>query len=157
MLARIRRTTIVSNRPVIVAHPHPSESDVLHALATVGAMVALADGAVAEAERDALMSFCAKRGLISGASEAALGRAFDSRVEQLKGPARAKTIRQSLRLLVDHSLALVVIRTAEKVAAADGNVHPGELRALDVIRRVMKAQPPPKRLHRMQRRTTGCA
>lgn len=138
MLAGIQRRKIIGNPPHIVDPLPPSEVEVMHALATVGAMVALADGLVVEAERDVLVTFCAKQEFISGSSQAALRRVFDDSVEQLKGPTLAKVIRHSLRPLVGHSLASVAVRTAEKVAAADGIVHPGELRALDVIRRVMK-------------------
>lgn len=152
MLAGIRRTKILRKPPLIVAHLDPSGVEVMHALATVGALVALADGLLAEVERDSLINFSTTQGFISNASESAVRRVFDDHVEQLKGPACARVVRQSLRPLVGHPLAWVVVQTAEKVAAADGIVHPGELRALDVLRRVMKAHSPPKRLPRLQKR-----
>jgi hypothetical protein len=38
-------------------------------------------------------------------------------------------------------LASIVVRTAERVAAADRKIHPGELRALKLIRLVMMTLP----------------
>ena len=157
MLAGFHRSKLVRNPSSIVAHLQPPEAAVLHALATVGALVALSDGIVAEAERDILIKFSSGQGFVSHESESALGRVFDDRIEQLKEPACSRIVRQSLRPLVGHSLASVVVRTAEKVAAADGIVHPGELRALDVIRRVMKGKTLPKGSLRIQKRATHCA
>lgn len=154
MLAGIHRTQIVGQPLRNVVHLHPPEAEILNALATVGALVALADGFVADAERDVLVEFSTRQGFVSRASESELGRVFDDRVEQLKKPACSRIVRQSLRPLVRHFLASVVVRTAEKVAAADGIVHPGELRALDVIRRVMKVHALPNGSPRIQKRET---
>lgn len=154
MLAGIHRTQIVGQPLRNVVHLLPPEAEILNALATVGALVALADGFVAHAERDVLVEFSAKQGFVSHASESELGRIFDDRVDQLKKPACSPIVRQSLRPLVGHPSASAVVRTAAKVAAADGIVHPGELRALDVIRRVMKAHVPPKGSPRTQKSAT---
>jgi tellurite resistance protein len=39
------------------------------------------------------------------------------------------------------SLASVVVRTAERVAAVDGQIHPGELQALKLIRLFLMTLP----------------
>jgi len=139
MLPGIQRLKAAGVSPFAIDHQYPSDDEVLHALATIGALVALADGLVADAEREALVDFSTKQRLISKASASTLGRVFDDRVEQLQGPACAQIILKSLRPLVGRSAGSAAVRTAAKVAAADGIVHPGELRALDVIRRVIKA------------------
>ena len=157
MLAGTHRTKIVGHLPRRVARLHTPEVSVVHALATVGALVALADGVVAEAERETLTKFSIRQGFVSDEAESTLGRVFDDRVEQLKGPACSRIVRQALRPLVGHSLASIVIRTAEKVAAADGIVHPGELRALDVIRRVLSAHAPPSGSPRIRKRVAHYA
>jgi hypothetical protein len=46
----------------------------------------------------------------------------------------AEVIIENLRPLVGLSLASVVLRTAQRVAAADRQIHPGELQALELIR-----------------------
>jgi hypothetical protein len=48
---------------------------------------------------------------------------------------------EALRPLAGLSLASVVVRTAERVAAADRKIHPGELRALKLIRLIMMTLP----------------
>ena len=49
-----------------------------------------------------------------------------------------------LRPLAGLSLASVVVPTAERVAAADRKIHPGELQALKLIRLIMTAFPEKK-------------
>ena len=52
---------------------------------------------------------------------------------------------EALRPLAGLSLASVVVRTAERVAAADRKIHPGELRALKLIRLIMMTLPVERR------------
>jgi hypothetical protein len=64
-----------------------------------------------------------------------------NRVRQFEDRHGANVILESLSPLAGLSLASVVIRTAERVAAADRKIHRGEQRALHVLRPVLTALP----------------
>jgi tellurite resistance protein TerB len=114
---------------------------VMQALVTAGALVALADGRVEAIERDELVDFIDRQGFVPTISRRCVAQTFDDRVRQLEDRDGAKVIVESFRPLAGLSLASVVIRTAERVAAADRKIHPGELRALKLIRLMLMALP----------------
>jgi hypothetical protein len=62
-------------------------------------------------------------------------------VRQLKDRDSAEVIARTFRPLAGLSLASVVVRTAERVAAVDGQIHPGELQALKLIRLFLMTLP----------------
>ena len=117
------------------------DGEVLQALVTAGALVALADGELDTAERAELVNFVDRQGFAPTASPDEIAAAFDCRVRELDTPSSINVIVDTLRPLAGRSLASVVMRTAERVAAADRKIHPGELRALTLIRRVMMNLP----------------
>ena len=110
-------------------------------MVTAGALVALADGKVDASERDELVEFVDRQGFVPTISRHRIAEAFDNRVRQLKDRDGARVIVDTFRPLAGLSMASVVIRTAERVAAADRQIHPGELRALKLIRLMMMALP----------------
>ena len=123
--------------------------DVMQGLVTAGAVVALADGGVAEVEREELVNFIDRQQLVPTISRIDIAETFDRRVRQLEDQDSAEVILENLRPLVGLSLASVVLRTAERVAAADGKIHPAELQALKLIRLIitsLSAKGPPIRL-----------
>ena len=63
------------------------------------------------------------------------------RVRQLEERRSADVIVENLRPLAELSRASVVVRTAERVAAADQRIHPSELGALKLILLVMISLP----------------
>ena len=113
----------------------------LQALATAGALVALADGHSEDVERDELVSFVHRQDFASTISRHGIAKVFDSRVRQLEENYSPNLIMEALGPLAGLSLASVVVRTAERVAAADRKIHPGELRALKLIGLIMTAFP----------------
>jgi tellurite resistance protein len=117
------------------------DEDVMHALVTVGALVALADGQLEALERDELVNFIDQQGFVSTASKRTIAEAFDYQVQQLEDRYSPNVILEALRPLAGLSLASIVVRTAERVAAADRTIHPGELRSLKLIRLVMMILP----------------
>jgi tellurite resistance protein TerB len=119
-----------------------SNEQVMHGLITAGAVVALADGRVDAIERDELVNFIDRQQLVPTIPKHDIGEAFDQRVRQLKDRDSAKVIMESLRPLVGLSLASVVVRIAERVAAADRPIYPSELQALELIRLIMTCPPP---------------
>jgi tellurite resistance protein len=120
------------------------DKEVMQALVTVGAHVALADGHLEDVERDELVGFVYRRDFAPTMSKRGIAKAFDSRVRQLEENYSPDLIMEALRPLAGLSLASIVVRTAERVAAADQKIHPGELQALKLIRLIMTAFPEKK-------------
>jgi len=113
------------------------DEDVMRGLVTAGAFVALADGRVEKVERDELVNFIDRQQFVPTISTTEIAEIFDQRVRQLEDRNSAEVIIENLRPLAGLSLGSVVLRTAERVAGADRQIHPGELQALDLIRLIM--------------------
>lgn len=126
------------------------DEEIMQALVTAGALVALADGRVESVERDELVNFIDRQGFAPTISQRAVADAFDNRVQQVGKRDGADAILQAFRPLSGLSLASVVVRTAERVAAADRKIHPGELQILNLIRLMLMCLP-------VTRRTTALA
>lgn len=134
-------------------HPEPATADliagyfeqrddeVMQALVAAGALVALADGRLEAAEREELVNFIDRQRFVPTASREEIAEAFDRHARDLADQVSANTVIEAFRPLAGRSLASVVIRTAERVAAADRKIHAGELRALKLIRLVMMTLP----------------
>jgi tellurite resistance protein/ribosomal protein L37AE/L43A len=122
------------------------DEDLMQALVTAGALVALADGQLPAIERAELVDFVDRQGFVPTTTKRDIAEAFDCRVRELEEQHCARVIVETLRPLAGLSLASIVVRTAERVAGADGRLHPGEMRALELIRRVLMALPA-NRLH----------
>jgi len=54
---------------------------------------------------------------------------------------------ESFRPLAGLSVASIVVRVAHRVAAADGKIRPGEVRAIELIRSVMAIVSAKRRQH----------
>jgi len=119
------------------------DEELMQGLVSAGALVALADGRVEAVERDELVNFIDRQRLVPAISRHDIAEAFDKRVLELEDRDSVRVIIETLRPLAGQSLASVVIRTAERVAAADRHIHPGELQALQLIRLIMIATSPP--------------
>jgi tellurite resistance protein len=117
------------------------DEEIMQGLVTAGALMALADGEVKSVERDELVNFINRQGFAPRTSPADITETFDSRVRELEGLYCADVIVETLRPLTGQSLASVVVRTAQRVAAADRKIHAGELHALKLIRRIMMNLP----------------
>ena len=113
------------------------DEETMRALATAGAFVALADGHVKPIERDELLNFIERQAFMPKTAKAEIGELFDSRLRQLEDGHSLGTIVHALRPLAGLSLSSTVVRTAERVAMADRDLHPSELEALEVIRRLL--------------------
>ena len=140
MANRYDPSSTTTNKPTS-DYLYISDEEVMQALVTAGALVALADGELEKVERDELVSFIDRQGFAPTILQADIANTFDSRVRELEGPYCANVIVETLRPLTGRSLASVVVRTAQRVAAADQKMHPGELQALKLIRRLMMDLP----------------
>jgi tellurite resistance protein len=113
------------------------DEEVMQGLVTAGALMALADGEVKTVERAELVNFVDRQEFVPTISQANIAETFDSRVRELEGRYCANVIVETLRPLTGQSLASVVVRTAQRVAAADKKILPSELQALRLLRRIM--------------------
>jgi tellurite resistance protein len=113
------------------------DEEILRALVAAGAFVALADGRVDPVEREAFLNFIDRQSLVPSISHDEIGRFFDGRVQQIKNQCDGIDIAEPLRPLTGLSLASAVVGAAEWVAAADLQIHPREVEALNLIRRIM--------------------
>ena len=140
--------SIVTTAEHIGDYLDTSDQDVMQALVTAGAFVAMADGRVEKVERDELVNFIDRQQFVPTIPRTEIAEIFDQRVRQLEDRNSAEVIIEKLRPLAGLSLGSIVIRTAERVAGADRQIHPGELQALALIRLIMtglSAKGPPAR------------
>jgi len=114
-----------------------NDEEIMRALVTAGAFVALADGRVDPVERDAFLNFVDRQRLVPSISQDEIGRFFDGSVQQIKNQGDEIDIAAPLRPLTGLSSASAVVGAAERVAAADSHIHPREVEALNLIRRIM--------------------
>lgn len=118
--------------------PDCHDEEFLRALVTAGALVALADGRVDPVERDELLEFIDRQRLVLTISQEEIGRLFDRQGQQIKSQYDEAHIERRLRPLTGLSLASAVVGAAERVAAADLQIHPREVEALNLIRKIMR-------------------
>lgn len=111
------------------------------ALVTAGAFVSIADRHVATAERDEVVGYILRRRLAPNIAEARLATMFAQQGVRLGEPDFANVVIEALRPIAGLSLAPEVIAIAERVAAADEDVHPYELQAITLLRLITSALP----------------
>ncbi len=109
------------------------DEEVMQALVMAGAMVAIADGFVAQVERDELVHFIDRQGFVPSISRQRIAAAFDATVRELDDRNAPNVIVEKFRPLSGLSLGSVVMRVAQRVAAADGKLHHRELQAIHLI------------------------
>ena len=124
--------------------PFNCDEQVVKALVTVGAFVALADGHVDEIERDEAVNYIDRRGLAPTISRQRIAEFFDARARHLEDRDFADLIAEALRPVTALSLTFDVIRIAELVAAADRHVDPNEEQMVGLIRLIAMTSSVPK-------------
>jgi tellurite resistance protein len=115
-------------------HQFGRDEQALNALVTVGGFVAVADGRVEAVERDETVRYIDRRRVAPTISQQHIAAMFDERARRLQDRNFVDLIVENLRPVGGQSLNSDVIRIAELVAAADGYVHPSELRMIRLIR-----------------------
>ncbi len=118
-------------------NPFDRDEQAMNALVTAGALVALADGRVDAIERDEALNYIEQRRLAPAISRQRVAEFFDARVRRLQGRDFADLVEEAFRPVARLSLAPGVIRIAERIAAADGRVHPGEVQVITFIRLIV--------------------
>jgi tellurite resistance protein TerB len=120
------------------------DEQIVKALVTAGAFVALADGSVAPIERDEAVGYINRQRLAPSISRQRVGEFFDACAQRLEDRDFADLIAEALRPVAALSLAFDVVRIAELVAAADRYLDPNEVQVIRLIRLLASASPEPK-------------
>ena len=120
----------------------PFDCDTVNALVTAGAFVALADGRVQTVERDEVVHYIHQRRFAPTRQH--ITYLFDERARQLQEADFANVVLEALRPVPSMSLTSDVTRIAERVAAADGHMHPDEAQVIRLIRLLTTSFPEPK-------------
>ena len=117
------------------------DEQVMQALVTTGAFVALADGRVKDVERDELLSYVEAQDLVTTIARQEIVDAFDNRVQEIEDRGSANVIVDAFRPVVGRSPPLFLVCVAERVAAADGYLHPNELQSIELVRLIVTNRP----------------
>ena len=129
-----------SNQPksaLVAEYLEQQDEEAMQALVAACAFMAVADGQVQLVERDELLNFVNREGLVPPTSRCDIGEMFDSRVRELESARSFDGVTGALRPLAGSPLASAVVRYAERIAAADRDLHPSEVDALRFIRRIL--------------------
>jgi tellurite resistance protein TerB len=120
------------------------DEQIVKALVTAGAFVALADGRLAPIERDEAVSYIDRQRLAPTISRQRVGEFFDACAQRLEDRDFADLIAEALRPVAALSLGFDVVRIAELVAAADRHLDHNEAQVIRLIRLVAITSPEPK-------------
>ena len=135
-------------RPHIAAgelrDPFDCDEQVVKALVTVGAFVALADGRVDAIEREEAVNYIDRQRLAPTISRQRIAEFFDAGARDLDERDFADLIAEALRPVAALSLAFDVIRIAEQVAAADRHLDPNEAQVIRLLKLITMTSPEPK-------------
>jgi len=137
MVKRYKRSNTASVTEFVVDYLEQRDEDVMQALLAAGMFVAYADGRVERIERDELLDFIDRQGFAPRSSRDDISEALDSLMRQLQAEDLLQTTVELLRPVAGLSFSSVVVRTAERVAAADHELHPAETEAIHVIRQIL--------------------
>jgi len=120
----------------------PFDCDAVNALVTAGAFVALADGRVQTVERDEVVHYIHRRRFAPTRQH--ITYLFDERAGHLQDADFANVVVEALRPVPSLSLTSDVMCIAERVAAADRQMHPDEAQMIRLIRLITMSFPEPK-------------
>ncbi len=124
--------------------PFDCDEQVVNALVTVSAFVALADGRVDAIERDEAVNYIDRQQLAPTISRQRIAEFFDARARHLEDRDFGDLIVEALRPVAALSLTFDVVRIAELVAAADCRLDPNEAQVIKLIRLIAAGSPEPK-------------
>jgi hypothetical protein len=127
--------------PAELHDPFDRDEQAVSALVTVGAFMALADGRIDPAERDAAVDYVVGQRLAPSISRPRMAAFFDARARHLGDRDFAASIADALRTVAALALTFDVVRIAELVAAADRRVNSDEAQMIALIRLVTKTAP----------------
>jgi tellurite resistance protein len=139
MVKRHKRSDTASRAEFVTDYLEQRDEEVMQALLAAGLFVACADGRVTRIERNVLLDFIDRQGFAPNSSRRDVSEASESLMRQLRAGDLLQTMVELLRPVAGLSLSSIVVRTAERVAAADRKLHPSETEAIRVIRQILSA------------------
>jgi len=127
-----------------IRDPFDCDEQIVKALVTVGAFVALADGRLDLIEREEAVNYIHRHRLAPTISRQRVAEHFDAGARHLEGRDFADLIACALRPVAALSLTFDVVRIAELVAAADCHADPNEAQVIGLIRLIVMTSPKAK-------------
>jgi tellurite resistance protein len=124
--------------------PFDCDEQVVKAMVTVGAFVALADGHLDAIEREETVNYIDRQRLAPTISRQRIAEFFDAGARDLDERDFADLIAEALRPVAALSLTFDVVRIAELVAMADRHVDPNEAQVIRLLRLIAMTSPEPK-------------
>jgi tellurite resistance protein TerB len=115
--------------------------EVIEALLTAGALVALADGRVWAVEREEAVNYIDQQVCFPAVPRSKIAESFDRQTRRLLHRDSPDVIMKALRPLAGSSSASLVLGIGERVAAADRHIHRNELSTLKLLRLISIAPP----------------
>jgi tellurite resistance protein len=140
-MAKKRKRSSIMPADLVAEYFDQRDEQVMQALVTAGAFVALADGRVKDVERAELLSYVEGQDLVPTIARQEIVEAFDNRVGEIEDRGSVKVIVDAFRPLVGRSPSSFLVRVAERVAAADGYLHPNELQSIELVRLIVTKPP----------------
>jgi len=131
-------------RPIIsdeIRDPFDSDEQIVKALVTVGAFVALADGRLDAIERDEAVNYIDRQRLAQTISRQRIAEFFDAYARPLEDRDFADLIAEALRPLAALSMTFDAVRIAELVAVADRHVVCSEAQVIRLMRLIATTSP----------------
>jgi tellurite resistance protein len=134
----------VTEAEIMAAWEDDRDDELREAVVTAAALVARADGWAEPAERIEMVDFLSRDERLATVAPADMLEAFDHRLRHLEERSGAEMAVESLGWLAGRPPARLVMDAAERVAAADGHLHPKELHVLRLIRLALGAPSRPR-------------
>jgi tellurite resistance protein len=119
-MAKKHKRPSITPADLVAEYFDQRDEQVMQALVTAGAFVALADGRVKDVERAELLSYVEGQDLVPTIARQEIVEAFDNRVREIEDRGSVKVIVDAFRPLVGRPPSSFLVRVAERVAAADG-------------------------------------
>jgi tellurite resistance protein len=117
----------------VAARGEDRNDELLEAVAAAGALVACADGRIAQAERDALVAFVESNGFLFALSRAQILEALERGLRQFRDTGGAKAALDRIARFAGRAPARLLIEASRQIAVADGYLHAGEIHCLQRI------------------------
>jgi len=140
-MAKKHKCPTTTTADLVAEYFNQRDEQLMQALVTAGAFVALADGYVKDVERHELVSYVDGNDLVPTIAQREIIEAFDNRVREIEDRGSANVIVDAFRPLVGRSPSSFLLRVAERVAAADGYLHTNEVQSIEIVRLIVTNPP----------------
>ena len=140
-MTKKHKRSSITTADLVAEYFDQRDEQLMQALVTAGAFVALADGYVKDVERRELLSYLQRQDLVPTIAQREIIEAFDNRVREIEDRGSANVIVDAFRPLVGRSPSSFLLRVAERVAAADGYLDANELQSIEIVRLIVTNPP----------------